>query len=344
MNQRNEQARREFLRTTGLFTAGAGLWFDRLFDQLAHADETKPISGDATIGRREIIQGLDGMSRVADVGNSPFVGGHNAAAVITSAFFCRNEQLAPATQQELLALIKARLLTSPIYQPRPDETADAALVAGLLNDLDANIDTLRSSGHNIIFTVVSLKALGELPEAATPERLSGLRKMVQSFGANRNRGAALPNPETFVDLADEKLFIRFVFEEYLKALELYLNGKGHHGFAGHILTVGHALLQLKRMGHVETAHKGIEAYWQFVQQARNGANLGGQRVKDAPPQPPTPLVKEYWVEQNRRPTSLIPSCHLIKYPYSFYDLARDLNDDVVKQRIFERLYYLTAVS
>ena len=343
MNHRDEPARREFLRTTGLFTAWAGLWFERLFQQLAQADEIKPAGG-GTIGRREIIKGLDGMSRVADSGNSPFIGGHNAAAVITSAFFCRNEKLAPATQQELLALIEARLLTSPIYQPQPDEAADAALVAGLVDDLDAGIDTLRSSGHNIIFAVVSPKALGELPEAATPARVGGLRKMVQSFGTTRNRGTPLPNPASFVDLTDEPRFIRFIFEEYLQALELYLNGKGHHGFAGHLLTVGHALLQLKRMGHVETANKGIEAYWQFVHQARKGTFLGGQRVKDAPPDSPTPLEQDYWTEQTRRPLGLIPSCHLIKYPYSFYDLARDLSDESIKQRIFERMYYLTAVS
>jgi hypothetical protein len=70
-----------------------------------------------------------------------------------------------------------------------------------------------------------------------------------------------------------------------QALDLYLHGKGHHGFAGHVLTVGHALLELKRMGYRETAYKGVEAYWQFVQEARDGADLGGEKVKDAPPKP-----------------------------------------------------------
>jgi len=36
--------------------------------------------------------------------------------------------------------------------------------------------------------------------------------------------------------------------------------------------------------------------------------------------------------------------HLIKYPYSFYALARELRDDALKQRILEKIYYLTAVS
>ena len=170
---------------------------------------------------------------------------------------------------------------------RPEEKADPDLIDGLVKDLDAGIDTLRSSGQNIIFTANSLKALREIPETATPGRVKGLRKMVQSFGTNKGRVIPLPNKDTFVDLRDEKLFIRFVFEEYLKALDLFLNGKGHHGFAGHVLTVGHALLELHRMGHKETANKGVEAYWQFVQQARNGAELGGKKVKEGPAQPPT---------------------------------------------------------
>lgn len=345
MNDQDDVARREFLTTTGLFATGAGLWFDTLFQRLANADDAPATATEESpIGRREIVQGLDGMSRVAEAGNNSFTGGHNAAAVISSAFFCRNEKLTEATQQEILSLIEARLLTSPIYVPRPEEKADPELVDGLVQDLDAGIDTLRFSGHNIIFAAVSLKALREVPEAATPERVAGLRKMVLSFGTGKGRGFAPPDKETFVDLRDEKLFIRFVFEEYLKAMELYLNGKGHHGFAGHVLTVGHALLELRRMGYEETAHKGVEAYWQFVQQARVGANLGGKKVQDAPTTFRTPISQDYWVEQNKRKAGLIPSCHLIKYPYSFYDLARDLRDESVKQRIFERLYFLTAVS
>jgi len=214
----------------------------------------------------------------------------------------------------------------------------------LVNDLDAGIDTLRQSGHNIIFTVISLKALQAVPDAATPARVDGLRKMVRSFGTKGGGKLPLENQESFVDLSDEQEFIRFVFEEYLKALELYLNGKGHHGFAGHVLTIGHALVELDRMGHKETARKGIEAYWQFVQQARDGADLGGKKVLDSPPPHHSVLTHDYWSEQGKRETGEIVSSHLIKYPYSFYALAKEVRDDDLKKRIFERLYHLTAIS
>jgi hypothetical protein len=343
MKDLDATARRQFLKT-GLFAAGTGLWSGTFFQTLATADGKKSPAEAPTIGRRELLKGLDGMSRVAERGNDPFTGGHNAAAVLASVFFCREQKLDGPTQKEILSLVEARLLPSPIYAPRPKETADPELVGALVKDLDAGIDSLRRSGHNIIFANICLKALREVPEAATPERVNGLRKMVQSFGTRKVAGRPLENKETFVDLRDETKFIHFIFEEYLKALDLYLNGKGHHGFAGHLLTVGHALIELRRMGYKETADKGAQAYWQFVRQARAGADLGGEKVRQPPPQAPTPLARDYWAGQGKRRAGVIVSSHLIKYPYSFFALARELRDDALKRRLLERIYHLSAVS
>lgn len=322
----------------GLFAAGTGLWSEVLFPTSAAADEPP---ADAAVGRAEIVKGLDGMSRVADPGNSPFAGGHNAAAVISSAFFCREQRFGADVRRELLALVEARLLTSPIYAARPTEAADPKLVDGLTADLDAGITVLRSSGHNIIFAATCLKALREVPEAVTPERVAGLRRMVRSFGTGgaNNRGDDPP-----ADPGDEPRFVRFVFEEFLTAIDLYLAGRGHHGFAGHVLTIGHALVELGRLGHRELARKGARAYWQFVQQARRGADLGGRAVAAAPPRPPTPLTREYWAGQGTRRTGEIVSSHLVKYPYSLYALARELRDDALKQRVLEKVYHLTAIT
>jgi len=338
MNRSDTIARRQLLKA-GLVVAGAEFWSEFLFPGLAAAEDKKL---DNAVGRGEIVKGLDGMSRVTDKGNNPFVGGHNAAAVISSAFFSREQKLGEEVQKEMLSLVEARLLTSPIYVARPKETADPKLVEGLLEDLDAGIAVLRSSGHNIIFAVTCLKALREVPEAVTPERVDGLRKMVKSFGTTK--GGARKDSDPLVDLADEQKFIHFVFEEFLKAIDLYLNGKGHHGFAGHLLTIGHALVELSRMGHRELAQKGVRAYWQFVRQARAGADLGGKKVEAGPAQAPTPLVREYWVGQGKRRNGGIVSSHLIKYPYSFYALAKDVRDDALKQRILDKVYHLTAIS
>ncbi|HYH64546.1 MAG TPA: hypothetical protein VD866_07600 [Urbifossiella sp.] len=321
----------------GLFAAGSGLWSEVLFPSPAAADEPP---ADAAVGRREIVKGLDGMSRVADPGNSPFAGGHNAAAVISSAFFCREQRLPEEVRRELLALVEARLLTSPIYAARPAEAADPKLVDGLTGDLEAGITVLRSSGHNIIFAATCLKALRDVPEAATPERVAGLRRMVRGFGT----GGTARNDDPPADPGDEPRFVQFVFEEFLTAIDLYLAGRGHHGFAGHVLTIGHALVELGRLGHRELARKGARAYWQFVQQARRGADLGGRKADAAPARAPTPLTREYWTGQGTRRTGEIVSSHLVKYPYSLYALARVLRDDALKQRVLDKVYHLTATT
>ena len=56
-------------------------------------------------------------------------------------------------------------------------------------------------------------------------------------------------------LDDEQKFVHFIFEEFLKA--------AGDGFDGHVLTIGHALLELHRMGHKELARKGVPAYWEW---------------------------------------------------------------------------------
>jgi hypothetical protein len=322
-------ARRQLLKA-GLIVAGAGFCPEALFDRRAAADDEKP-SADAPIGSREIVKGLDGMSRVAEKGNT-FGLGHNAAAVISSAFFCREQKLDADTQKEILAFLDARLLKSPIYAAtRPKEAADPKLVEGLLEDLDAGIATLSGKGHNIIFAVASLKGLRAVPEAATPERIDGLRKMVRSFGKTGREAAK--DPEPLVDLADEQKFIHFIFEEFLKA-------RGD-GFDGHVVTIGHALVELHRMGHKELARKGVPAYWQWV---RNSRDDGGDKGAPAPPKAPTPLTREYWAAQAKRRIGEIVSSHTIKYPYSFYALAKDVRDEDLKKRILAKVYQLTATN
>lgn len=331
---RSDAITRRQLIKAGLIIPGASFCAEALFDRRAAADDEKPAE-DTPIGPREIVKGLDGMSRVAETGNT-FGLGHNAAAVISSAFFCREQKLDDDTQQQILAYLDARLLKNPIYAAaRPNEAADSKLTEGLLEDLDAGIATLRGKGHNIIFAVACLKALRVVPQAVTPERIDGLRKMVQSFG--RTRSGAEENPEPpLVDLDDEQKFIHFVFEQFLSAMG--------DGFDGHVVTIGHALIELNRMGYKELARKGVPAYWQWVRLARAGNGEGGEEVSPVPTQAPTPLTREYWAAQAKRRLGEIVSSHTIKYPYSFYALAKDVKDEDLKKRILAKVYRLTATN
>ena len=84
MTRSDAIVRRQLLKA-GLIVAGLPFCPEALFDRRAAADDERPAE-DTPIGPREIIKGLDGMSRVADIGDT-FGDGHNAAAVISSVFF-----------------------------------------------------------------------------------------------------------------------------------------------------------------------------------------------------------------------------------------------------------------
>ena len=81
-----------------------------------------------------------------------------------------------------------------------------------------------------------------------------------------------------------------------------------------------------------------------MQQARAGADLGGQKVRSPKRPLPGPLEREYWVRQLERPAGSIVSSHLVKYPYSFFALLPDLADEELKQRALKQISHLTAVS
>jgi hypothetical protein len=113
------------------------LWSGTFFQSDASEDEKKSPAESSTIGRQELLKGLDGMSRVAEKGSDPFFRGHTAAAVMSSAFFCREEKIDERTQKEIRSFVETRLMSCPIYAPRPKEKADPELVDGLVKDLDA---------------------------------------------------------------------------------------------------------------------------------------------------------------------------------------------------------------
>jgi hypothetical protein len=96
------------------------------------------------------------------------------------------------------------------------------------------------------------------------------------------------------------------------------------------------------MGHQELARKGVPAYWQWVREARGDEDEGGGKVAPAPPPASTPLTREYWAAQAKRRIGEIVSSHTVKYPYSFYALAKDVKDEDLKRRILAKVYRLTA--
>ena len=56
------------------------------------------------------------------------------------------------------------------------------------------------------------------------------------------------------------------------------------------------------------------------------------------------FTREYWAAQAKRRIGEIVSSHTVKYPYSFYALAKDVKDEDLKKRILAKVYRLTATN
>ena len=183
--------RRQLLKA-GLIVAGVPFCPEALFDRRAAADDEKP-AGDTPIGPREIIKGLDGMSRVADKRNT-FAGGHNAAAVISSVFFCREQKLDADTQKEILAYLDARLFRNPIYAAsRPREAADRGS-----SRVCSRTSTPASPHCAGKATTSSSRSPASRPSARCPRprRPSGSTACGRWSGASGRRGAGLRRTPT----------------------------------------------------------------------------------------------------------------------------------------------------
>ncbi len=55
-------------------------------------------------------------------------------------------------------------------------------------------------------------------------------------------------------------------------------------------------------------------------------------------------TREYWAAQTKHRIGEIVSSHTVKYPYSFYALAKDVKDEDLKKRILAKVYRLTATN
>jgi hypothetical protein len=87
----------------------------------------------------------------------------------------------------------------------------------------------------------------------------------------------------------------------------------------------------------------VPAYWQWVREARAEADDGGGNAAPAPHREQTALTREYWAAQAERHIGGIVGSHMVKYPYSFYALAKDVKDEDLKKRILAKVYRLTAI-
>jgi len=270
-----------------------------------------------------LILGLDGLSHAHE--QNYFRDGHLAASVIAAYYLCHENDLGDPTQDLIKARIDHELRNDAIFRSTPDEPPDTVMLQQLLDTLSTGIGDLREVGHNIIFGAAALKVFRDCPDAITPSRIEGICRLIDDFATTQN--VAIDDDDGVPDIADEKGLIEFIFSEYLRTVSLYA-GYGQ-GCAGHLITIGHAVIELSRLGYLDHAALAHNAYRMYIKTIRGGPGETDRHIPDHSPFSLTPLDYGYWAQRNPVRPGL---GHAFKYPYSFYNLLPGLNDTDLKQR------------
>ena len=104
-----------------------------------------------------------------------------------------------------------------------------------------------------------------------------------------------------------------------------------------MLTFGQALVELAAMGDVEWAESCRTAFRKYVTVTRRGPEKDAKRIPDHKPSQLRPDSAEYW---KKRGDHAVDIGHVFKYPYSYYDLLRNVDDPAMKREWDEKAYHL----
>ena len=124
--------------------------------------------------------------------------GHLGAAVVAGYFFSEDlpdldQAVYHGIEGELDRILRgeeARTWFDPqkvgitavdLFEPFPDEPPQTEQIETITQALAGNIDGMRESGHNTIFTSIAIRALRDHPDFATPAVIDGIRQLIAGF-------------------------------------------------------------------------------------------------------------------------------------------------------------------
>lgn len=317
-------SRRKF---TALSSAGFCGLLTRSLIESGHAAEEQHDPAE----KRLMLLGLNALARAHEM--NYFTDGHRGASLVSAHLMCVDNKLDDKATARITELFDLNWASSPLCKPFPEEEPDPALISKIGLALADGTGVLREVGHNAIFAMHAIKGFRMLPSAATPKRIEGVCKLIRAIKPWRDID---PSPE--VDpppFSDTAAASEFVLREASVTVDRFI---GHgQGFSGHMLTFGQALVELAAMGDVEWAESCRVAFRKYVTITRKGPQPEDKTFKDHQPSPLRPNSAEYW--QKRDPRTLGIG-HVFKYPYSYYDLLRHVDNPALKQEWDAKAYHL----
>lgn len=305
-----------------------------------------------------------GLCGLANAHRANTMAGHLGAAVIAG-YFIGEEQ--PDLHPDVAASIEANLdriiageeglwfnpqaagvTVAELFEPLPETEPRPERIGIIAEALSANIDRLRQSGHNVIFTSIALRALQDHPRYATSEMIEGIRRLIAGFGGappgrgyyGRDRGWLtgdqvtleendLPAYESRQELAD------FVIAELITAASLR-----RRGFGGlfHLLNHAAGLSELSDYGYEELAARGLAAHRHHARLWRSLPDVS-EELGELEPAEHDPRTPGYWQEEPSTQWSAHLT-HRIKTLYGFFTLLRHIDDAAARANAERRFLYL----
>ncbi|MEZ5385363.1 MAG: hypothetical protein R3F13_07605 [Prosthecobacter sp.] len=318
-------SRREF---ASLSSAGFCGFLTASLSQGAHAAgaESDPD------GKHLALLGLNALARAHEM--NYFTDGHRGASLVSAHLMCVDNRLDDKAVARITELFDLNWASSPLCQPFPEEEPDPSQIDRIGLALADGRKELREVGHNAIFAMLAIKGFRMLPSAATPKRIDGVCKLIRAIKPWRDEIQPAPDvdPPPFSDTAAAS---EFVLREAAAAVDRFI-GYGQ-GFTGHMLTFGQALVELAAMGDIEWAESCRTAFRKYVTITRNGPQPEDKKYKDHKPSSLRPNSAEYW---QKRGDHAVDIGHVFKYPYSYYDLLRHVDNPALKQEWDAKAYHL----
>lgn len=245
---------------------------------------------------------------------------------------------------------KSTLADPELFEAFPKQKPDETLIDGIAEELEKSIDQPRESGHNVIFASLSIRALKEHPEFATPAVVDGILKLMALFneahpgsgyygkekGRIRGNKVSLPDDDGTPPYSDiEGMAIAVLDEVINQKAEIH-----REGFGGLVHIVNHAaaIADLADYGYAELAPRAVKSHRHHLRLWRNLPNVADEKGP-VPVSPFTPHKAAYWTSGSI-PYDRALLTHRVKTMFGFDELAATVDEEAKEKAAYDKLRYL----
>ncbi|HSG69297.1 MAG TPA: hypothetical protein VLA12_02725 [Planctomycetaceae bacterium] len=305
-----------------------------------------------------------GVYGLANAHQAGTMAGHLGAAVAAGYFFGEDQSDLPekvfqGIKGELDRIMggeeaiwfnakNAGITPAELFNPLPEEESKPDAIASIATALQKNVGETRQSGHNIIFASIAIRALHDHPEYATPQVVSGIRKLIEGFqNAHAGRGyygqergwltgkqVKLPDDDTFPAYRSIQEMIDITILELIATAAVRKQG---FGGLWHIINHAAAITEIDRLGDRALAMQALPAHHQHIRLWRSlpdvEAELGAVNKSAHDPREPV-----YWEGMLKRDEARLT--HRIKTLYGYDTLRRHIENDSTRAKADDAFLYL----